>query len=145
MYVLNVLAGMSVYTSKLWSTRLVFKVSQERPFMVFSCHVSRWFQFQVFYWALKVPFKYNATCFLYLWLTKLYDMSQVTSFLTGFLFHISITANLVISGYLSNIVDVTFNRISSWFHNIQLISSIEKHYVISHMVKSWKFCFLYCD
>ena len=117
-YVLNALAGMSVYTSKLWSTRLVFKVSQERAFMAFSCHVSRWFQFQVFYWVLKVPFKYNATSFLYFWLTKLYDMSQVTSFLTGFLFHMSITANFVISGYLSNIVGVTINRISSWFHNI---------------------------
>ena len=102
---------------KLWSTCLVFKVSQERPFMVFSCHVSRWFQFQVFYWALKVPFKYNATSFLYFWLTKLYDMSQVTSFLTGFLFHMSITVNFIISGCLCNIVDVTFNRISSWFHN----------------------------
>ena len=33
-------------------------------------------------------------------------------------FHMSISENFVINGYLSNIVGVTFNRISSWFHNI---------------------------
>ena len=42
-YVLNALARMSVYTSKLLSHALFFffEVSQERAFMAFSCHVSR--------------------------------------------------------------------------------------------------------
>ena len=78
MYVFKRLGwNVSLYFKTL-ITRLVFffEVSQERALMAFSCHVSRWFKYQVFYWVLKVPFKCKAISFLYLCPTTLWYESR---------------------------------------------------------------------
>ena len=119
MYVFKRLGlNVSLYFKTL-ITRLVFffEVSQERALMAFSCHVSSWFKYQVFYWVLKVPFKCNAISFLYLCPTTLWYESRDNIF-NWIPFLMSISEIFVINGYLRNIIGVRFNRISNWFHNI---------------------------